>query len=507
MKTLPITSLVALATTTGLTATPSAAPASSPRPNVLFIAVDDLRLNLGCFGDPVGITPNIDRLAARGTRFARAYAQQAVCNASRSSLLTGCYPDTTRVWDNYTFFRQTLPDTVTLPEYFKLNGYITNGIGKIFHNASDMNDWQAWTETDRSKPRPAVTHYRLAENRPPPNKKKKGAVTECADVPDTDYLDGKTARAAVAEIERLAARTEGAPPFFLAVGMSKPHAPYTAPKRYWDLYDPAKIPPPDPAAPPKNGPALALHGSPEIREYTDVPDRGPLPPELVSRIRHGYYAATSFSDAQIGLVLDALERTGLAQNTIVVLWGDHGYHLGEHGLWCKNTNYESDTRVPLIIATPDGRSRGVRSDALVELIDMYPTLVELCGLPPRPQLEGRSLAANIGEPGAPGLEGARSQFPRPYLRKRNAVPDYMGYAVRTATHRYVEWRKLGTLEVVARELYAYRGDELFETENIAGLPENAGLVNRLSAMLPQKIPLLPAASSGSGGKGKKNKRG
>ncbi len=500
IKTIPIASLMTLAAAAEAPATPPATQS-----NVLFIAIDDLRLNLGCFGDPVGITPNIDRLAARGTRFARAYAQQAVCNASRSSLLTGCYPDTTRVWDNYTFFRKTMPDTVSLPEYFKLNGYITNGIGKIFHNASDMNDWQAWTETDRSKPRPAVTHYRLAENRPPPNKKKKGAVTECADVPDTDYLDGKTARAAVAELERLAARPKDAPPFFLAVGMSRPHAPYTAPKRYWDLYDPAKIPPPDPVAPPKNGPALALHGSPEIREYTDVPDQGPLPPELISRIRHGYYAATSFSDAQIGLVLDALERTGLARNTIVVLWGDHGYHLGEHGLWCKNTNYESDTRVPLIVATPDGRPRGVRSDALVELIDLYPTLVALCGLPPRPQLEGRSLAANIGDPGAPGRDGAHSQFPRPYLRRRNAVPDYMGYAVRTATHRYVEWRKLGTLEIVACELYACRGDALFETENIAGLPENAALVRRLSAMLPRRIPPAPAPAAGK--KGKKNKQG
>lgn len=455
------------------------------RPNVLFIAVDDLRLNLGCYGDAAAITPNIDRLAARGTRFGRAYTQQAVCNPSRQSLLSGRRPDSIRVWDLRAEFRETAPDVVTLPEHFKLNGYRTQAIGKIYHDGK--RDAASWNEPELHIFVPKREDYRLAENRSP-HKGSKAAATEFVDAPEREYPDGKVADAAVDSLKKFAARAPDAPPFFLAVGFRKPHAPFTAPKHYWDLYDPAKIPPVVHPAAPRLAPDLALHDSAELRGYSDMPEVGSLTPAQSARVRHGYYASTSFTDAQVGRVLDALDRTGLAKNTIIVLWSDHGYHLGEHGLWCKTTCYEADTRVPFIIATPDDRPRGVRTDALVELLDIYPTLIELCGLPSREKLEGRSLVPSLGNPAAPGRDAAYSQFPRPWPMRKDAEPGVMGYAVRTATHRYIEWRKFGTLKVVARELYAYRGDELFETENLAARPENAALVRELAALLRQTTP-------------------
>ncbi|OAM89699.1 sulfatase [Termitidicoccus mucosus] len=482
-----LASIAALTAATGLVAAPSEPHARqfAPRPNVLFITCDDLRLNIGCFGDSVAITPNIDRLAARGTLFGRAYTQQAVCNPSRQSVLSGRRPDSIRVWDLHAEFRETAPDVVPLPEHFKLNGYRTQAIGKIYHDGK--RDAASWNEPELHISMPKREDYRLEENRKP-HKSSKAAATEFVDAPESEYPDGRVADAAVDSLKKFAARGSDSSPFFLAVGFRKPHAPFTAPKHYWDLYDPAKIPPVEQPAPPRLAPDIALHDSVELRGYSDMPKVGPLTPAQIVRLRHGYYASTSFTDAQIGRVLDALDRTGLAQNTIIVLWSDHGYHLGEHGLWCKTTCYESDTRVPFIIATPDGRPRGVRTDALVELLDIYPTLVELCGLPPREKLEGRSLVPNLGNPAAPGREGACSQFPRPWPMRKDAVPGVMGYAVRTTTHRYVEWRKFGTLDVVARELYAYKGDQLFETENLASRPENAALIRRMAAMLSQKIP-------------------
>ncbi|MDR1010888.1 MAG: sulfatase [Opitutaceae bacterium] len=488
MKTSALTSIAVIGGVAAATC-PAATTAVS-RPNVLYITVDDLRLNLRCFGDTAAITPNIDALAARGTRFARAYVQQAVCNPSRQSVLTGCRPDTIRVWDLRANFRKTSPDIIPLPEHFKRNGYFTQGIGKIYHDG--MDDPRSWSVPALHASVPKVEDYRLPENRAPRKGQKgqKAAATEFMDAPENEYPDGKVATDAVAAIEKLAARPGAAQPFFLAVGIRKPHAPFTAPKKYWDLYDPAKIPPIERAAPPDGAPAVALHDSVELRGYSDMPKAGDFTPEQIARLRHGYYAATSFADAQIGRVLDALRRTGLDKNTVIVLWGDHGYHLGEHGLWCKTTCYEADTRVPFIIATPDDRPRGVRTDALVEALDIYPTLVELCDLPPREKLEGKSLVPNLGDASASGRDVARSQFPRPWPLKKDGSPAVMGYAARTATHRYVEWRKSGTPEVVARELYAYEGDQLFETENLAARPECAGLVRRLAALIMPKTALL-----------------
>jgi arylsulfatase A-like enzyme len=335
---------------------------------------------------------------------------------------------------------------------------------------------------------PKREDYRNAENRTP-HKGGKTAATEFADAPDSAYPDGKVGAEAVAVIEQLAARPAGSQPFYLAVGFRKPHAPFTGLKKYWDLYDSAKIPPVEQPAPPRGAPEVALHDSVELRGYSDMPKAGiSFTGEQIARLRHGYYAATSFTDAQIARVLDALDRAGLSKNTIIVLWGDHGYHLGEHGLWCKTTCYEADTRVPLIVVAPGERPRGVRSDALVELLDIYPPLLELCGLPARKGLEGKSLVTNINDAAAPAHAAARSQFPRPWPLRKDGAPGIMGFAVRTPTHRYIEWRKFGTPEVVARELYTYQGDQLFETENLADKSENKELIGKLASMLAQRTP-------------------
>jgi iduronate 2-sulfatase len=448
------------------------------RPNVLFIVVDDLRAQLGCYGDRMAITPNLDRLASRGTLFSRAYCQQAVCGPSRASVLTGRRPDSLRVWDLKTVFRDTAPDAVSLPEYFKQNGYFARSFGKIYHDGlPDPKSWSVPAEFEAMSKR---EDYRLPENRAP-HKAQKATATEFVDAPDDAYPDGKVAAGAVAALEMLGGDSAGQP-FFLAVGIRKPHLPFTAPKKYWDLYENVEIPAVVQPAPPAGSPEIARHDSVELRGYTDQPETGAWTAEQIATLRRGYYAATSFADAQIGRVLDALERTGLAKNTIVVVWGDHGFHLGEHDLWVKTTNYEADTRVPLIVATPDERPRGVRTEAIVELVGLYPTLVELCGLPPSEQLEGRSFAENIGNSATTGEQVAFSQFPRPWMYRDE--PEAMGYAVRTASHRYVEWRRFDTAEVLARELYAYENDLQFETVNLADQPQHASLLRDLAGLLP-----------------------
>ena len=470
---------------------PLLAGAAGPsRPNVLFIATDDLRTNLGCYGDPIAVTPHLDALAARGVRFSHAYCQQAVCNPSRASVMTGRRPDSLRVWDLNTHFRQNVPEVVTLPQHFKSQGYHSEAVGKIFHDPPKFRDAPSWSVPAQLDDTEAVRgKYARADNlriyqpdgRPG---QEKAAATEAADVPDNAYIDGRVADLAIARLRTLAAQPR---PFFLAVGIRRPHLPFSAPQRFWDLYDPAKLKNVPQPEPPRGAPALALHDSPELRGYTDMPKLGPISPAQIATLRHGYYAATSFSDAQIGRVLSALREQGLEQNTVVVVWSDHGYHLGEHGLWSKTTNYEVDTRVPLIIAYPGQKHPGAVTSALVELIDLYPTLADLCGLPVPADLEGRSLRPWLESPGREGPAAAFSQFPRawPYRNR----PEVMGYAVRTPTHRYIEWRRFGTLDVLARELYAYHGDDdRFESINLADNPAEAARVGELSALLTRRLP-------------------
>jgi iduronate 2-sulfatase len=483
------------------------APIAAARPNVLFIVVDDLRASLGCYGDATAITPNIDRLAGRSLLFTRAYAQQAVCNPSRQSFLSGRRPDAIRVWNLKSHFRQTAPDVITLPEHFKRHGYVTHGIGKIYHDGREMQDPPSWSLPATFNLVGKKADYQLPENQAPPDRpQQKMAASEAADAPDDAYPDGKVAAAAVAALGQLKTRGQ---PFFLAVGFRKPHLPFSAPKRYWDLYDRAKIPEPERDTPPRSAPEIALHNWPELRGYSDVAKQGPLAREKARELRHGYYASVSFTDAQIGKVIDELERLKLAGETIVVLFSDHGFHLGDSGLWCKDTVYEAATRVPLLVSAPRGGSRRSatgRADALVELIDLYPTLVELCGLPLPGKLDGRSLVPLLRDPKRAWKAAAYSQFPRPWMASSSQPPQRMGYSVRTDRFRYVEWRDFKTAELWARELYDYSTGGL-ETNNLASDPAYADQMAGLSRDLKEgfltlrsgnhmRLPDLPQASGG-----------
>lgn len=449
---------------------------AAERPNVLFIAVDDMRVELSCYGKEYVHSPNIDRLASRGTMFTHAYCQQAVCNPSRASLLTGLRPETLGIWDLPTHFRQKLPDVVTLPQLFKNSGYFTQGIGKIFHNWR-QDDYQG---DARSWSVPAVMHYAshatdqaIVEGTVPEDEVN---VPRCEmrDVPDEAYFDGRVAQLAVDALGQL---KQNGNSFFLAVGFWKPHAQFNAPKKYWDLYHRSEIQPPANSEPPTNVPPIALHDSREIlRGFKD--NVGGIPTaEQVLALRHGYLAAISYVDAQIGRVLDELDRLDLRSNTIVVLWSDHGFHLGEHGLWAKTSNFELDARVPLIMATPE-KPQGVRCDSLVELLDLYPTLADLCDLAAPDNLEGVSLRPLLDDANARVKDAAYTWHPRPAYPADGQNPQAMGFSKRTQRYRYTEWRDFETGQVLARELYDHDTDPA-ETQNIADAPENAEVIKRV----------------------------
>lgn len=426
--------------------------------NVLFIAVDDLRPDLHCYGDPIASTPNLDRLASEGILFSRAYCQQAVCGPSRASIMTGLRPDQLGVWDLKTHFRENVPHVLTLPQFFKEHGYHALEIGKIYHDPLDAKDPQSWSG-------PSQLHvtkngrghkYVLDENC---TGKMKGAATERADVPDTSYIDGKVCLAAVRMLNELRDST-----FFLAVGFRRPHLPFTAPSRYWELYNPDEFPQVKSLLPPEGVPEVALHNWKELRGYTDMPDIGEVEPEKARELRWGYYAAISYIDRQIGILVDELKRLDLYKNTAIVVWADHGYHLGEHQLWCKTTNFELDTRVPLIVYVPGQERPGSSSDAIVELVDIYPTLADICSLGIPQGLAGRSLKPLIEDPGAPWDRVAISQFPRPGYYK--GKPEYMGYSMRTDRFRYTSWICIDTGKEYARELYDHDSDP-YEEVNLA----------------------------------------
>lgn len=448
------------------------------RKNVLFLAVDDLRASLGCFGDTYAITPNIDALARRGTLFRRAYCQQAVCSPSRQSLLTGRRPDTIRVWDLKTHFRNTTTDVVTLPQHFRYHGYFAQAFGKIYHDGVTMDDPASWSAPSVLQNTPKQADYQLARNHLHRTAGKADA-TEFVEASDDNYPDGKVATAAVAELHRYAG--DGTKPFFLAVGMRKPHLPFTAPLRYWKMFDGRDVPPIARMGAPKDAPEIALHNSTELRGYLGIPGHGRLPPDLAQQLRRGYYASMSYTDAQLGRVLTALRETGLDQNTLIVFWVDHGYHLGEHDLWCKTTNYELDTHVPLIVVDPSIAPAGAVCDATIELLDIYPTVCDLCKLPLPQGIEGRSLRPWLELPSFPSPGPAFSQFPRPWFYKNQ--PEVMGYAVRTDTHRYVEWRNFHSGAVTDRELYDMRIGPV-ESVNLAAQPASRPLLEHLSRLLP-----------------------
>ncbi|MBI1373380.1 MAG: sulfatase-like hydrolase/transferase [Phycisphaera sp.] len=471
---------------------PSAARADDGklRRNVLFIAVDDMRVELGCYGDTIAKSPNIDALAKRGTLFTHAYAQQAVCNPSRASIMTGLRPETLRIWDLATHFRERRPDVVTLPQAFMQQGYFTRDIGKIFHN------WRQKIEGDpASWSVPAEMHYNSHGNDQPivdgdvPPDLSGVPRTEMRDVPDEAYFDGRIAAKAVDALREIKAKGQ---PFFLAVGFWKPHAPFNAPKKYWDLYDRSQVTPPINPDAPIDVPPIALHDSREIlRGFKGKP---PTDDEVLA-LRHGYYAAISYVDAQIGKVVGELDRLGLADNTIIVFWSDHGYHLGEQTLWAKTSNFELDARVPMIIVTPD-RAGGRRTDAIVELLDVYPTLADLCDVTPPDDLEGVSLRPVLDDPAATIKPAAFTWHCRPAYPSANEPIKAIGYSMRTARHRYTEWRDVHDGHVIARELYDH-SDDPRETVNIAGHAEQSATVERLAKELAEHIRRAPAPLDGA----------
>lgn len=441
------------------------------KPNVLLICVDDLKPVLGCYGDAMAKTPHLDALAARSLRLDRAYCNQAVCSPSRNALMTSLRPQTLGIYELSTNFRKSRPEAVTIAQHFKAHGYRTEALGKIFHTGhGNIEDEASWTVPHY---KPKAPQYLSPENNAPntPEAKAKelrGAATESADVPDDAYPDGQIALEAVRRIEAAKATGE---PFFLAVGFLKPHLPFVAPRKYWDLHDPAALPMPLRNTPPEGAPEYAPQFGGELRRYKDMPaGNAPLAEELTRHLIHGYYAATSYMDACAGLVLDALAANGFADNTLVVLWGDHGWHLGDHGMWCKHTNYEQAARIPLIVAKPGGS--GTVSQALVETVDLYPTLAELAGLPIPEGLDGRSFAALLTDPTATHRDHAIHVYPR---------NDLLGRAIRTDHHRLVEWKKPGADPATAEfELYDYVSDP-DETKNLAS--ENPALVTELRKLL------------------------
>ncbi|MEY4938455.1 MAG: hypothetical protein RIQ93_190 [Verrucomicrobiota bacterium] len=465
---------------------------AAERPNILFIAVDDLRPEFGAYGARHIKSPNLDRLAQEGITFKRAYCQQAVCSPTRSSLMTGTRPDTTKVWDLLTHFRAALPDVVTLPQHFKNSGYFVQGMGKIYHGSfDDPHSWSVPWGTPKAATygRPENREFNQGRGADPDDqpkakggKKKKakvmntrGPAFESADVPDNAFQDGKVAELAVTTLRDFSQKST---PFFLAVGFVKPHLPFVAPKKYWDLYDPAKIELAPNKFRAKDAPAYAVLPGGELRNYRDIPE-GSIPDDLARQLKHGYYAAISYMDAQVGKVLDELDRLGLRKNTIVILWGDHGWKLGEHDAWCKHSTVENDTNVPLLLSVPGMKNAGAKSNSIVEFVDVYPTLAELAGLPLPGHLEGLSFKPLLDDPQRPWKKAAFSQYPR--NAGNSGAGPLMGYSMRTERYRFTVWvARDDHSKVDAVELYDQETDPQ-ENTNIAQAPANAALVAQLMA--------------------------
>ena len=476
-------------------------------PSVLFIAVDDLRTELGCYDTGCVISPNIDRLAGEGVCFTRAYCQSGVCNPSRASLMTGMRPDTIGVWDLHTHFRDTAPDVVTLPQHFMRSGYHCSAIGKIYHN--DLPDPPSWSEPRiciDGYPYDPDAVYRDDDNTEYLERRKteitaegrreryidplgkwylKASATESPDVPDDAYYDGAQTNVAIEKLGELSARDE---PFFFGVGYYRPHLPFNVPKRYWDMYDRDAIPPAENDYPPINAAPMAMNTLRELAGYTDMRDvkhplEGRLDESDARLLKHGYLASVTYVDTQVGKLLARLDELGIADSTIVVLWGDNGWKLGEHASWCKMTNFETDTRVPLIVRAP-GIAPAVCSQ-FVEFVDVYPTLCELAGLDVPSELEGQSAVAIMRDPGRAGKTAARSQFLRSGIWRAPDGRDYMGYTIRTDEYRYVEWFDWETGDLAARELYDHRTDSQ-ENENVVDRAEHAKIAAELSRILKAK---------------------
>jgi iduronate 2-sulfatase len=479
--------------------TAAAAPAPA-RPNVLLICVDDLKPNLGCYGDPIAKSPHLDRLAARGTRFDLAYCNQSVCAPSRNNLLLGSRSTSLGIYSLGQNFRLAVPSAVTMTQHFMRHGWRAEAVGKILHtghgNHDDEASWSVPTLKDKvveyldpknsaggqlTREEAFFTNQKLGEINTLP----RGAAWEKLDVPDHAYADGRIADEGILRLRAAAGRKDT--PFFLALGFVKPHLPLTAPKKYWDLYDPATLPLAAHQRDPDGAPAYAGKRGGEIVNYEPLTVDN-LRDEATQRtLLHAYYACVSFVDAQVGRVLDELDRLQLTGSTLIVLWGDHGWHLGDHGYWTKHTTYEQANRIPLIVVAPGTGRPGAVARQPAETVDLFPTLAELAGLPaprgPQP-IDGLSLVPVLREPEKIIRDHAYHCYPR---------GERMGRAIRTARHRLVEWRKPGAPADTAEfELYDYEADPA-ETRNLAASqPEVVAELRRILARHPEPVMLAPA---------------
>lgn len=473
------------------------------KPNVVLILVDDLKPILGCYGDRLAVSPNIDRLAAKSLRFDLAYCNQAVCAASRCSLLLGSHPTSSGLYGLGNRIRNRIPNAVTLPQHFEVHGYRVEGLGKLFHvghgNNGDPESFKAFYHKDLVVEYldPASTHggQLTREEALFTNQElgripslPRGAAWEQPDVRDESYADG---RVAAKTIERLQLANENrntsGQPFFIAAGFVRPHLPFSAPQKYWDLYKPEDFVVPENEPLPIDAPKAAGKRGGEIAAYDPVPT-GPnaqFSDDLKRNLIHGYYASMSYMDAQVGKILDEMERLNLFENTIVVFWSDHGYHLGDHGIWTKHTNYEQANRIPLLIYAPKLTSPGTSTKQLAESVDIYPTLSELAGLPEHtgPQhIDGKSLVRVLRDPDARIRDHAYHMFP-------NAK---MGRAIRTERYRLVEWKNhRDPSQLIEYELYDYETDPTESRNLIDDLPEIATALQSILATYPP--PVIPGS--------------
>lgn len=488
---------------------------AAQKKNIVFISVDDLKPLLRCYGHKEMITPNFDRLAKMGVIFSNAHVQQAVCGPSRASVMTATYPDHNKVWDLETNFRKSAPQLVSMPEYLKNQGYTTLISGKkIFHNGSTSpgHDAISWTypykianQFDPEYGRPAAGQYHNDSLRSIVEKyydeakaqgkndqesidwyafQKIRLSTEAYDVSDEGYEDGVYTAEAVQTIKKLARDKK---PFFYAIGYSRPHLPFNAPKKYWDLYNRNKIAVEKFQDLVPNTPEYIYHTFGELRAYNDIDKNysltNKIPLEKQKELIHGYMACISYIDAQLGKILDALDKNKLTKNTIIVLWGDHGFHLGDHAMWCKHSNFEQATRIPFMFAGP-GIAKNMNVQQPVELLDLFPTLFDLVGLPIPKQVDGISLKNLLDNNPKTKVEKdfAMSQYPRHSNR--------MGYTIRTDRYRYTAWYKNGynaakpydEQNLEFEELYDYAIDPL-ETKNLADQASLTSVKNSIKSKL------------------------
>jgi len=441
------------------------------QPNVLFIMVDDLRVELGAYGGKHVQSPNIDKLADQGTRFANAYVSVPVCGASRASLYTGMRALPKRFTNYYTWVEKDAPEATTIFEQFKNNGYTTVGYGKIFHQTQDTakkswSEGRAWTADHDQKDslKTSWRDYQLPDNIAEYKKTNRGPSTEMFDGPDDVYFDGKVTNKAIKTINELAKSDK---PFFLAVGFVKPHLPFNAPKKYWDLYDANQFILPKNSLP-IGAPQRAYHNFGELRAYSDIPESPqPVGDEQARLLVHGYHASVSYADAQVGKVLDHLESLGLSDDTIVILMGDHGYSLGEHGLWCKHSTFDVATKTPLIIRAPNMPSNQT-VEGLVEFIDVFPTLTDLAGIDTPAQAAGMSLVGHLKDDSLPARSAV---FPRYHAAE----------AIHTDEFTLTQWFGADK-KVKAQMLYDNKNDP-DETRNLANQAEYKSVLRDLSKQL------------------------